>query len=197
MGQHQSEHQKSVALSLSLRAGTAVHNTSRQSSVLCFSCCKTANFAHVPRLPPRPARAYFSQFAAVADRSFLRVTRNSVCQNGQTDSKAPIQRERERETNCALHSEKPDEGRRPRREGRKDAFVSLHGRRYTQALGTQHMCCHLILLGLVQCKPGLTNWACPGQAQAELDGSTCEVDPAPNSRQRCHDLTTSRSIRWC
>ena len=27
-----------------------------------------------------------------------------------------------------------------------------------RALGTQHMCCHLVLLGLAQCKPGLTNW---------------------------------------
>ena len=129
MGQHQSEHQKSVALSLSLRAGTAVHNTSRQSSVLCFSCCKTANFAHVPRLPPRPARAYFSQFAAVADRSFLRVTRNSVCQNGQTDSKAPIQRERERErererrtAHYTLKSQTKEEGR----EGKEGRMLSFH-----------------------------------------------------------------------
>ena len=79
------------------------------------------------------------------------------------------------------------------------------------ALGTHHMCCHLVLLGLAQYKPGLTNWACSRiwvhsacaailallwlvqskpsrsaqawtrQAQAELDDSTCVVYPAPQT----------------
>ena len=41
------------------------------------------------------------------------------------------------------------------------------------------MCCQLVLLGLAQCKPELTNWACFGQAQAVLDGATGRVYPAP------------------
>ena len=53
----------------------------------------------------------------------------------------------------------------------------------SQALGTHHMCFHLVLLGPVQCKPGLTNWACSGQAQAALDGSTCAVYPAPDGAE--------------
>ena len=44
-----------------------------------------------------------------------------------------------------------------------------------------HITCAAItvLLGLAQCRPGLTNWACSGQAQAALDGNTCAVYPAP------------------
>ena len=30
-------------------------------------------------------------------------------------------------------------------------------------LGTQYMCCHLVLLWLAQCKPGLTNWLALGK----------------------------------
>ena len=51
----------------------------------------------------------------------------------------------------------------------------------SKALDTQQMCCHLVLLGLAQCKPGLTNWACSGHAQTALEGSTCDVYPAPKS----------------
>ena len=45
------------------------------------------------------------------------------------------------------------------------------------ALGVHHMCCHLVLLVLDQCMPGLTNWACSAQAQEALVGSTGAVYP--------------------
>ena len=43
------------------------------------------------------------------------------------------------------------------------------------------MCCHLALLGLVQSKPSWSAQACTAQAQAELDGTTCAVYPAPQT----------------
>ena len=42
------------------------------------------------------------------------------------------------------------------------------------------LCCHLALLGLAQCKPGLTNWTCSGHAQAGLGGSRVPIWVAPD-----------------
>ena len=36
----------------------------------------------------------------------------------------------------------------------------------------QALCCHLVPLWPAQHKPGLSKWACSGQAQSALDGST-------------------------
>ena len=43
---------------------------------------------------------------------------------------------------------------------------------------TVHVLPHVVLLGLAQCKSGLTNWAFSGEAQSALEGSTCAVYPA-------------------
>ena len=64
-----------------------------------------------------------------------------------------------------------------------------------QALGTQHMCCHLALLELVQSKPSLSAQACTGQDQAELDGSTCGVCPVPERRCFFRGKSSSRDPR--
>ena len=64
------------------------------------------------------------------------------------------------------------------------------------------MCCPLVLLGLVQYEPGLTNWACSGQAQAAQDGSIDAVYPAPTLHEPailpsvvCRASTWLRSLR--
>ena len=138
MGQHQSEQRRRCRTD---SPGVRVRcNLSKQSRVPAPiparpRRCKTAHFARVPflpfSLPPLVARAcvsaYSSQPLQSADRSLLRVTRNSVCQNGPTDPaarrlKGPRYRERR-----SAHSESRQEGK-----GRVDAFVTSSSGTLTQ-----------------------------------------------------------------
>ena len=55
---------------------------------------------------------------------------------------------------------------------------SKEGGGLDKGLARHALCCHLVLPGLAQSKP---NWACTGDAHAELDGSTMPVWPAPEA----------------
>ena len=52
----------------------------------------------------------------------------------------------------------------------------------TETSGIHALLRHLVLLGLAQSKPSGPAQACTGQAQAELNGATVRVYPAPNAR---------------